>query len=210
MITTLSRLLGYRIALYCEEHNPCYSLRWTELPESDSIASGLYRQVLDWEGPTDPFLRNLDEAFRKALMYSGRTSFRRSDIVTAFYQCRRTVLFVHRNIDRCLLLPCDISMDQEFWDEFRAGKRSFSIERYAALKLAIECDNWEDAYYIYFRIMDLLGQQEETYSLPNKWLSSYPMSNFLEGIGEKTLKKITSARDKQRAEYSEKRNEKNI
>ena len=197
MISNVSRYLGYRIAIYCEERAPGYKLTWKSLPEGKGRDSDIYDRLLSWGGPRDPLLRNLDIAFRRQLSFSFTRGAWRSDVLKAFFFFE-DVLYVHRHLEDSILNAIDVGVDLECWEEAKEGRHVFSPEQYLALKMSMECEDWCDAYYIFYRIISALGSQEETYRLPFHWMKSHPMDEYLNGFDDNVREAMLKARDKKR------------
>ena len=185
MLTNQSRIIGYRIAMYCLDKGIEPSLSWDDLlAAGDEIAT--YKQVLAWEGPNNSLLRNLDISFRKIYPFASLSGVWRNDIVMAFYRFL-DIVKIHQNLDKCPIAPYDIGLSHRLWDAMKEGNFVFSEVRYMALKLAMECSAWTDAMYIYTRILKAAGDSYDNGNLRGDWIPLVPMEEYLNGFSDKTL-----------------------
>ena len=98
MLTNQSRIIGYRIAIYCLNKGIEPSLSWDDLlAAGDEIAT--YKRVLAWEGPNDSLLRNLDTSFRRIYPFASLSGVWRNDIVMAFYRLLDIIPYFSLNVN---------------------------------------------------------------------------------------------------------------
>ena len=193
MITNLSRLIGYRLALYFADNGMDMIISGDDLMSTGDEAD-VYAKVLAWKGPKDPLLKNLDDGFRKSLPSSSLTGAWRADIIVCFYHFK-DILYVHRHLRECPLSFYDMAIPKHLYECACTGAFVLSEARYTAIRLAMECTDWIDAMYIFYRVVKMQGDSLDTRGLRAYWIADIPMDEYLNGFSDENLEKFEKLKE---------------